>query len=70
MPTTKTKEPQLQLTISLADVVQLQTENATLKKKVGEPEAERDALKQQVQDLTDPAKKASAAAFKKARGYK
>ena len=70
MPTTKLKEPQLQLTISLAEVVQLQTENATLKKKVAELEAENDALKKQVHDLTDPGKKADAAAFKQSRGYR
>jgi cell division protein FtsB len=68
MPTAKIKEPVLQLTISLAEVVQLQTENAALKKQVGELQAQNKLLEKQLHDLTDPVKKASAAAFKNRRG--
>ena len=67
MPTTKTKQPQLQLTISLAEITQLQSENATLKKQVAELQSENDTLKKQVHDLTDPKKKADAVAFRRAR---
>jgi cell division protein FtsB len=71
MPSSKPKESkQLHLTISLAEVVKLQTDNAALKKQVADLEAERDEIKRQLHALTDPAKQAAAAAFKKSRGYK
>ena len=69
MPTTSSGEPQLQLTISLAEVVHLQHENAAFKQKIAELEAENDALKKQLHDLTDPARKAEYAAFRKQMGY-
>ena len=70
MPTSKPKEPSLQLTISLAEVTQLKEENASFKQKIAELETENDALKKQLHDLTDPAKQADYAAFRKHQGYK
>ena len=69
MPSTQQKKLVSQPTISLTEIVELQTENATLKAKVEELTAENESLKKQLHDLTDPGKKADAAAFRKARGY-
>ena len=68
MPSTKTKEPVLQLTISLSEVVQLQTENAALKLKVSELEEENATLKEQLDDRANSAKDAEAKKFRKQRG--
>ena len=67
MPSSKSKEPHLKLTISLREVVELQTENAALKKQVSELQEKCDLLEKQVRDFTEPEKKAEAAAFKTRR---
>ena len=64
MPSTKAKKPVLQLTISLTEVTQLQTENAALKKQVAELQAENEALKVQVKNLTKPKKPLSVPLYK------
>ena len=69
MPTTKTKKPASQPTISLTEIVELQTENATLKAKVQELTAENESLKKQLHDLADPAKQAGIKDFRKSMGY-
>lgn len=70
MPSTKTKQPTLQLTISLSEVEGLRSKVAELDQENAELKTENDALKKQIHSLTDPQKKAAAAAFKKARGYR
>ena len=70
MPTTKPKQLELQGALTLSEIDGLRSEISDLKLENAELKADNAALKKQVHDLTDPAKKTSAAAFKKARGYK
>ncbi len=77
MPTTKTKQLELQGALTLSEIDALRSEIDALRSEItdlnlenAELKADNAALKIQVHDLTDPAKEADVAAFKKARGYK
>lgn len=67
MPTTNRKEPQLQLTISLTEVEALRKKIIDLERENSELSSKNEALKKQLHDITDPAKKADAVAFKAVR---
>jgi regulator of replication initiation timing len=69
MPTTKRKEPVLQLTISLAEVDGLRKKVVDLERENGELRTDNAALKKQLHDLTEPAKQADAKAYRKKMGY-
>jgi regulator of replication initiation timing len=75
MQTRDSNSSELQLTISSAEVENLKAEvknlkieNAELRSENAELRSEIDSLKKERSDLTDPAKQADAAAFRKLRG--
>ncbi len=67
MPSTKTKQPALQLTISLSEVEGLRSKVAQLEAENAELKAKCKLLEKQVHNLTDPQQQADAAAFKASR---
>jgi uncharacterized small protein (DUF1192 family) len=68
MATRKTSDQQIPLTISLTEYTQLQSQNAEMKTRISELQAECERLTLELQRLTDPKRKASALAYKKLRG--
>lgn len=66
MPT-KTKQPILQLTISLSEVEALRSKVTQLEAENAELKTENKSLKKQIHDITDPQNKADAAAYKASR---
>ena len=68
MPSTKSSQLEQQGALTLAEIDVLRAEIADLKLKNAKLTADNEALKKQIHDLTDPAKTADAANFRKARG--
>lgn len=67
MPTTKTKQFELQGALTLAEIDVLRAEIADLKLENAKLTVDNESLKRQLHDLTDPGKMADAAAFKASR---
>ena len=61
-------EHNMQITVSLAEVTQLQSDNDALKSQVVDLQEENESLKKQLYDLNDSSVKATAAVFRRSRG--
>ena len=68
MPTTKSKQLELQGAMTLAEIDVLRRKIIDLEQENAELTADNEALKKQIHNLTDPAKTTDAANFRKARG--
>ena len=69
MPTTKTTQPKLQLTVSLSEVEGLRSKVAQLEQENAELKTENKVLKKHIHDATDPKNQAGIKAFRKGMGY-
>jgi len=70
VPTKKSQETTLQLTITLSEVQGLRSRLAELEREVAQLRTTNEELTKKLHSLTDPAQKTAAAAFKRSRGYK